>query len=391
MTETVPQKWEPRHVVTEGHNDGRDCSDLFAQGITGDKYYAWLKEHMTTGPIKIHVGPPKSEKSPEESNQNDTGDNPPGWPDLISLDSPTLPKMRSTLLPGFAGKFVRALSAATETSPELAFAMVLGAAATAAARSYVVQVMPGYIEPPNIWILAAQPSGTRKSVVQSATTKPLVEWEFDQAKTVAPEIKKVVSERKTTEARIKKLRTKAANAETQKEANAFAAEASTLEADLPDIPSEPQLWTSDVTPERLGSLLADNDECMSWHSSEAGLFDTIGGRYSNGLPNLDLMLKAHSGDPERVDRGSRPPVYLRQPLLTIGLSPQPDVLRGLASKPGFRGRGLLGRFLYLMPQTNLGYRTLDTIPISPAIQKAYADGITSMLNWEPATDEEGTL
>jgi hypothetical protein len=390
MKETVSQEWVPRHVRTEG-NTGEDCCDLFEKGITGEKYLDWLRAHMVEGPPTIHVKPHKSEESSDEGNQDKGENNPPGWPDLIPLESPTLPRMRSTLLPGFAGKFVRALSAATETSPELAFAMVLGAVATAAARRFVVQVMPGYIEPPNIWILAAQPSGTRKSVVQSATTKPLVVWEFEQAKAVAPEIKKISSERKTSEARIKKLRTKAASAESQKEADTFAAEASTLEADLQDIPSEPQLWTSDVTPERLGSLLADNDECMSWHSSEAGLFDTIGGRYSNGLPNLDLILKAHSGDPERVDRGSRPPVYLRQPLLTIGLSPQPEVLRGLASKPGFRGRGLLGRFLYLMPQTNLGYRTLDTIPISPAIQKAYADGITAMLNWEPATDEGGTL
>jgi hypothetical protein len=60
------------------------------------------------------------------------------------------------------------------------------------------------------------------------------------------------------------------------------------------------------------------------------------------------VLKAYSGDPERLDRGSRPPVYLRSPRLSIGLSPQPDVLRGLAAKPGFRGRGLLGRFLYLL-------------------------------------------
>lgn len=59
-----------------------------------------------------------------------------------------------------------------------------------------------------------------------------------------------------------------------------------------------------------GALLAEHGECMAWLSSEGGVFDLLQGRYSNGIPNLDLVLKAHSGDAERVDRGSRPPVFL---------------------------------------------------------------------------------
>ena len=73
---------------------------------------------------------------------------------------------------------------------------------------------------------------------------------------------------------------------------------------MPVIPHLPQLWTSDVTPERLGTILADNDERMAWLSSEGGIFEMLGGRYSKGIPNLDLVLKAHIGDSERVDRGS---------------------------------------------------------------------------------------
>jgi len=52
--------------------------------------------------------------------------------------------------------------------------------------------------------------------------------------------------------------------------------------------------------------------------------------------HLDLVLKAHSGDAERVDRRSRPPLFLDYPRLTIGLSPQPEVLCGLVAKPGLR-------------------------------------------------------
>lgn len=63
----MTDEWEERHVLTEGYNDGRDCSDLFAKGIVKEKYYAWLKEHMITGPIRIKVKPknPKPKAKPK--------------------------------------------------------------------------------------------------------------------------------------------------------------------------------------------------------------------------------------------------------------------------------------------------------------------------------------
>jgi putative DNA primase/helicase len=144
-----------------------------------------------------------------------------------------------------------------------------------------------------------------------------------------------------------------------------------------------------VTPERLGTILADNDERMAWLSSEGGIFEIISGRYSGGIPNLDLFLKAHAGDAEKVDRGCRPPVYLLNPLLTIGLSPQPDVLRGLASKPGFLGRGLLARFLYLLPPSPLGYRTGEAQASSEDCEDKYTAGLTAILNMPSAVNAEG--
>ena len=128
---------------------------------------------------------------------------------------------------------------------------------------------------------------------------------------------------------------------------------------------------------------------MAWLSAEGGFFEIVGGRYSNGVPNLDLMLKAHAGDAERVDRIGRPPVYLREPLLTVAMSPQPDLLRGLVAKPGFRGRGLLGRFLYFLPLSPLGWRTLETAAPPEATKAAYRDRLRAMLEWPEATDDSG--
>ena len=314
---------------------------------------------------------------------------PEDWPALVPLDAPDLPRIDSAHLPAWAGDYARALAADTETPPELAAGMILVTCATATARRLRVMVKPGYFEPCNLWAVVALPPGNRKSAVQSAATAPLVAWERDQAEIMAAEIKRITSERKTLEARAKETRNKAAREKDDNKAKELAREAADIEAELPEIPVQPQIWTSDATPERLGALLAEHGECMAWLSSEGGVFDLLQGRYSNGIPNLDLVLKAHSGDPERVDRGSRPAVYLRSPRLSIGLSPQPDVLRGLAAKPGFRGRGLLGRFLYLLPPSPLGYRTLQSAPVPESVRDAYRAGIRAMLDWEPAIDEHG--
>jgi hypothetical protein len=315
---------------------------------------------------------------------------PEDWPELVPLDAPNLPRLDLTYLPGWAGDFARTLSADTETPPELTAGMILATCATAAARRLRVMVKPGYFEPCNLWTVVALPPGNRKSAVQSAASAPLVDWEREKAAIMEPEIKRITSERKTMEACAKEIRGKAAKEKDRQKAEELAQEAADIEAELPEIPMPPQIWTSDATPERLGALMAEHDECMAWLSSEGGIFDLLQGRYSNGIPNLDLVLKAHSGDAERVDRGSRPPVFLRSPRLSVGLSPQPDVLRGLAAKPGFRGRGLLGRFLYLLPPSPLGYRLLQSNPVPEGIRDAYTAGIRAMLDWEPDIGEHGS-
>ena len=327
---------------------------------------------------------PRSNAAKEWLEQND-------WPPLVRLDHPILPRLRGDALPGWAGDFATAIAAATETPIELAVAMVLATCATATARRFKVMIKYGYFEPTNLWLAVALDPGNRKSAVQSAATAAVVKWERKQAEKMEDEITKATSDFKTAEARANKLRADAAKEKDGLKSTNLARQAADIEAAMPVIPHPPQLWTSDVTPERLGTILADNDERMAWLSSEGGIFEMLGGRYSKGIPNLDLVLKAHSGDSERVDRGSRPPVYLLSPLLTIGLSPQPDVLRGLATMPGFRGRGLLARFLYLLPPSPLGYRTGNPPPISEDIEDVFAKGITAILNIPIERDADGKV
>ena len=151
------------------------------------------------------------------------------------------------------------------------------------------------------------------------------------------------------------------------------------EASLTEVPRSPRIVSQDITPEQLATLMSQNGERLALFSAEGGVFSTMAGRYSGGIANLDIYLQAHSADPVRVDRGSRPSVYMQEPALTMGLSVQPDVLCDMAGKPGFRGRGLVGRFLFCTPRDIVGKRTLETVPIPETVAASYAETITALL------------
>ena len=107
-------------------------------------------------------------------------------------------------------------------------------------------------------------------------------------------------------------------------------------------------------------------------SPEGDVFDQMAGRYNQAAgPNLGVYLKGHAGDLLKVDRRGRPPEYVERPCLTIGLAVQPEILRGLASRPGFGGRGLLARFLYSLPESLVGRRQAGAPPVPLAVADRY--------------------
>ncbi len=112
-----------------------------------------------------------------------------------------------------------------------------------------------------------------------------------------------------------------------------------LEAALEEAPKAPRVLADDITPEATAALMAGHDERLGIASCEGGLFATLAGRYNSGIPNLDLVLKSHAGEPARVDRKGGPPVLMANPALTLVLSPQPEVMAGLMASRASGGGG----------------------------------------------------
>jgi hypothetical protein len=308
------------------------------------------------------------------------GNAPKEWPEIVPLDIKHPARLPVELWPPVLRDYATSAALETETPVELPAMLALGAVAAAVQRVLSVEIKPGYIEPCCLFTVIALPPAARKSAEFSRATRPLVQWEKRQREMVAEEIKQAESMVKTHKERCKELRKMAAKEADGEKVEQLAQELAELEAAEPQIPKAPRIWTSDVTTEHLATMMQDNGEALAVMSSEGGIFETMAGRYSQGVANIDLYLMGHAGDAVRVDRGSKPTVMLDDPRLSMALAVQPDVLASLSNKPGFKGRGLLGRVLFVLPPSTLGQRQGNTQRMDVFTQTNYEAAITHLID-----------
>jgi len=287
---------------------------------------------------------------------------------------------------GFLGPIVREVSQSTETPIELGGFLALAAIATIAAKRFSVLVEPGYYEPLNIWAATAMEPSNRKSSVLKEMAGPLYAWERSQRELLAPEVAEAKSDRKTQERIVSDRRKKISKIVDADERRKEMEEIRTLENDLPPVPSIPQLLVNDCTPESVARLLQDQGERLAFLDSEAdSLFAMMMGRYSDN-PVLDVYLKSYSGDYVKVDRQTREPINLHQPLMTLGIAPQPGLIQDLVNKPVLVKRGLLSRFMFLLPVSKVGSRSLNPSKVSVAARQRYEIGLLYLLGIPPNLD-----
>ena len=115
------------------------------------------------------------------------------------------------------------------------------------------------------------------------------------------------------------------------------------------VPEVPRLVADDVTPEAAASAGRAGRTAGDHLRRGRDLRHHRRPLPPKAVPNMDLWLKGHSGDPLRVDRKGRPPEHIPRPALTLGLMIQPAVLDAIAANQQFRGRGFLARILYARP------------------------------------------
>ncbi|MFN7990516.1 MAG: YfjI family protein [Thermoanaerobaculia bacterium] len=319
---------------------------------------------------------PKGEPAPPE---------PEPWHDPIPFDAPILlPDFPLEALPPALRDFADELAKTVQVPVDLPASLALAAAAVPVARRYVVAVGRTHEEPTNLYVVGALEPGTRKTETFGKIVAPLEELEEELARDASPRIKKAQARREADEARMKELKSQIAKA--KHKADAQRQELEELAANLTEVPHVPQVLVGDETAEHLTSTLAAQGGRVGLFDADAGLFEIVAGRYSSA-PNFEVYLKAHAGDTIRVGRTTRDRDFVKRPALTVGICVQPDVIRSLASTPGFRGRGLLGRFLYTIPEDLVGTRRYTNRPISEEAARTYSDAIKAMFRLPSAGED----
>lgn len=330
--------------------------------------------------------------TPDTAEAATAGD--PDWPDPLPIGPVAHPPVFPVdTLPPWLRDWVTALATALQCPVDLPAMLGLAVLALCGAKKYQVHVAQGWDEPLNLYVAVSLKPGESKSPAFAAAMRPVSRFVAEERKRTDPEIRAAVARADVAAKRCDHLKTRAAKASDPADyAKSLAlVEEAVFEQGAIEVPVPLRLVLDDVTSESLEAVLRQQGGRIAIMSDEGGPFELMGGRYSNGIPNIDIYLKGHNGGQITTDRIGREGGSIQEPAITIGLAIQPDVITSLRDKKGFRGRGLLARFLWAIPESLVGHRAPDAPPVPLEVSQAYEDAVTSLLRRPTLRDETGEI
>lgn len=305
------------------------------------------------------------------------------WENPIPLNNHSLPTFDTSIFPQWLKEYIEGVAEETQTpidAPSFGALMMLS---TILGGSFIVKPNnTSWKESTILFAVVALDPSNRKSAVFKMLMDPIISFEQEINEKLAPLIKR--NEIKTSSITDKlefkrKLYQKCTDTKEQEE---LLNEISELQNSIDQFTGEKSLktirfYTNDVTPEKLADLLKENNGRYSIISSEgAEFFDMISGRYSNKV-NLDIYLKGYSGEGIVIDRKNGTEIRLTHTALSVGIFVQTSVIKNIPQP--FLERGLWQRFLFSIPQSNIGYRKIETNAIPHTIKSNFNSNVTELL------------
>jgi len=302
------------------------------------------------------------------------------WDEPVPLPGARITRKFPLAVLGASAAYVAAVAEATATPVDLAAVSALGVVSTVAAGAVVVEPVVGWHEPVNIYTIALAAPGEGKTPASNTVAQPLDRIEQERQGRMAPEIIEAEGRKRMAESARKRLEEVAAKAGPvdRMAATADALDAAHFAAGI-EVPACPRLYTLDATPEGLVRLLAEQGGRLAVLTDEGADFFELAGRYSaTGKGNLGVYLKGWDGKRYVSDRAGRDPLVIEMTTLTVSLMAQPVVLSDLAKDRQARGRGLLARFLWSMPSTEVGKRPMQRPPVPAHLSTAWDSLVGSL-------------
>lgn len=302
------------------------------------------------------------------------------------------PEILPDRLPGVFGKFAAALAETLQVSVTMPVLLILSVLSLALQRKFVVSPFgDGYTEQVCIWVNLLADTGERKSAVLKPILAPVILWETKHNLARESEIIEVDTLRAINQKRIEKLHADAAKEDSAVRRGELVREISELREQTPEPKVPIQLFTGDTTIEEMQNLFVKHKGKLSVMATEGGIFAVLAGLYSGGESYTDAALQAYSGDPVRVNRGSRVAI-IERPTLTFGICMQPDLIKDMKpeAKRKFRSSGLFARFFWGLPASSIGKRDMGRRgAISAEITAQYRAAVLGLLDIEPITNDLG--
>lgn len=302
------------------------------------------------------------------------GDEPEPWEDFVPLGTRmALPAFPLDTLPRYIAAMVAGTAEEMQVPADLPGCLALAVLSTAAGGRAEAAIRGTWREPLNVYVAVAMPPGSGKSPVFREVFAPVFAAEREMKMAARDEIAAKEVERRTALENAEKKRREARDPVDIR----TAVDAIRMAEEM-QVPVLPRLTADDVVPEQAATIMAEQGGRLAIVSAEGTFFEVIMGRYSNGRPNVELVLKAHAGDSHQVDRRGREEIIDR-PALTLGIAIQPSMLKDIAAKPQMRGRGVLGRFLFSLPPDLVGTRKISPDVISDDVIRNYIDTLKSLI------------
>ncbi len=326
------------------------------------------------------------------------------WEPPVPFTDYKLPEFPVDALPPVIRAYAVSAAESVQVPVDMCASACLAVLALTMQGKYTIMGKADWYEPLNLYVLCIAPPSERKSTILSKVTGPINSYEADYNRRHALEIENSQNDfavmEKTRERMLSMIADKKAGkkgaAEKLEKAEETLGDYEKKVAKLTEeilnfhFKKSMKLYCEDITPEKLSSVLEENDGRIGILSSEGGIFEIMKGAYSgNKEPKIDVFLQAWSGDSIRVDRVGRASNNIEHPALTMLLMVQPHVISGLVNNKTFSGRGLTARFLYCMPKSAVGHRRYRTAGIPETVKESYRDLLTNLLDDEP--DEKPKL
>lgn len=293
-------------------------------------------------------------------------------PTPLRPDGTNLLPFPMNALPPILGDMADAIATTTSTDVAMAGTAILSAVSYCFSGVYRMSAKRDHTEPLVLDTLTVAEPSFKKSTVISMVKRPYIQFAHDWNEKNKQDIFKSQAERKLLEGKLEAL---------EKKKDVTADEIAKLQTELSNIPQNNfrRIVVDDITPESLVHQLEENNTLLMI-SDEAGMLGNFSGCYSNNVPNLDLLLKSWNGETYISDRATRGSIVLKKPYMSICLACQPYVFDSMINNSALRGSGLIARFVYCFPVSNIGSRKYDTSPVPEEVAKNYKSLVYKLLN-----------